>query len=1021
MLGWLVAGTALAATFGTVVPIGGMASDIALDEGRGLVYLADYGANRIDVVSIATQQVTTSIQVNPYPSSLALSPDGQWLVITHLANFQAPQTPVYGLTILNLTKHTTQTLTPSSPPMGVAFCYNGLAFLVTSTDLMLLNPATGTTQEIMTLESLIAIVPPPLPVLTPASIRAIVGASVAASGDATVIDGTIQTDAAPDYLLVRYDAVQGSVTTANWTSTPINGPRVVSVNQNGSRMLSGWGLYHPQGFLLAEFRNPLGSFGVGSHAINSAINTIYAQVPPSTWTVGTPPVLQIVDADNLTLREQINLKENLAGRSVLNAAGTVMYSISDSGLTILPVGALSTYPQVIPSQQDVVFQGQWCSRGVLTQTLKITDPSGNKTDFSLSTSMPGVSFSPATGTTPATVQVSVDTTSLSGTEGTLSGLVSISSVAAVNLPLPVRVLVNNRQPDQRGTLFDVPGTVVDIKADPVRNRFYVLRQDQNEVLVYNASNYTQIGTLRTGNTPWSMTLTTDNQYLVIGADDSQVAHVYNLNTLQFYEYIVFPGGHYPRFIAVAGKSMLAACRVAGPEHTIDQVQFASGTATTFPSLGPWTNSINVDTALVAAPGGAKIMAAEADGTVLLWDANSASFTVARQDVTALSGAVAALNDNTFIVDHYILDGSLVPVETLETASGSSSGFAEAGGLGLRTTAPNASSPGVIQRVDLSSGQGINPTRTAEAPVLPVTTATSVPPQCQVVFGMTLCTEPTTTTTTIGSGFMRSLVALPNGNAIVSLSTTGFTVLPWKYDTALATPQINSIVSAADGASPVAPGGLFSISGSNLAPIKVASNQVPLPTTLGDSCMTINSELVPLIFVSPSEINGQIPFDILGGSTMILQTQAGVSNSFLFNVPADAPSVFETAIPGWASALPTVVRQEGDQWLTVTPTDPIHPNDQLAIFATGLGAVSPEVNSGYPGPTSPLAQALIEPVVTLGSAALFVSYAGLAPGEVGVYQINAQVPFHGIPTGMSVPLTITQGTQSTTVSVRVVDP
>jgi uncharacterized protein (TIGR03437 family) len=287
--------------------------------------------------------------------------------------------------------------------------------------------------------------------------------------------------------------------------------------------------------------------------------------------------------------------------------------------------------------------------------------------------------------------------------------------------------------------------------------------------------------------------------------------------------------------------------------------------------------------------------------------------------------------------------------------------------------------------------------------------------------MTLCTEPTTTTTTIGSGFMRSLVALPNGNAIVSLSTTGFTVLPWKYDTALATPQINSIVSAADGASPVAPGGLFSISGSNLAPIKVASNQVPLPTTLGDSCMTINSELVPLIFVSPSEINGQIPFDILGGSTMILQTQAGVSNSFLFNVPADAPSVFETAIPGWASALPTVVRQEGDQWLTVTPTDPIHPNDQLAIFATGLGAVSPEVNSGYPGPTSPLAQALIEPVVTLGSAALFVSYAGLAPGEVGVYQINAQVPFHGIPTGMSVPLTITQGTQSTTVSVRVVDP
>jgi uncharacterized protein (TIGR03437 family) len=836
-----------------------------------------------------------------------------------------------------------------------------------------------------------------------------------------VIWGTIQTDSQADYLLVKFDATQGMVTTASWTSTPIMGPRVMSVNQDGSRMLTGWGLYHAQGFLLAEFRNPLGNFGVGSHAIDSAHNTIYAEVPSASWTQNAPPVLQVVDADNLTLREQLNLQENLAGRSVLSAAGDMMYSVSDSGLMILPVGALNKTPQVIPSQEDVLIQGQWCNRGVITGTLNITDPSGHKTDFALSSTIPGVSFSPSAGTTPATVQVSVDTTGLSNTQGTLSGLVSISSAGAVNLPLPVRVLVNNRQPDQRGSIFDIPGTIVDLKADPIRNRFYVLRQDKNQVLVYDASNYTQIGTLRTGNTPWSMTLTRDNKYLVVGADDSQVAHVYNLDTLQFYKYIVFPGGHYPRSIAVAGSSMLAACRVAGPVHTIDQVQFGSGIATELPSLGPWKNSINVDTALVAAPGGAKIMVAEADGTALLYDANQASFTAARQDFKALSGAVAALDDNTFVVDHYILNGSAVPVQTLETTSGGSSGFALAAGYGVRTTAPNASSPGVIQRVDMGAGMGISPTRMVEAPALPVTTSTSVPPQCQVVFGQTLCTEPTTTTTTVGSGFMRTLVALPNGQAIVSLSTTGFTVLPWQYDAAVAIPQINAIVSAADGSASVAPGGLFSITGTNLAPINVASNQIPLPTALGDSCMTINGDLVPMIFVSPGQINGQIPFDVQGDATMILNTPAGVSNSFLFNVPAEAPSVFEITVQGWSSAMPTVIRQVGDQWLTVTPTDPIHPNDQLAIFVTGLGAVSPRVTSGYPGLANPLSEALFPPVVTLGNTALFVSYAGLAPGEVGVYQINAQVPFHGIPTGTNIPLTITQGTQSTTVSVRVVNP
>ena len=48
----------------------------------------------------------------------------------------------------------------------------------------------------------------------------------------------------------------------------------------------------------------------------------------------------------------------------------------------------------------------------------------------------------------------------------------------------------------------------------------------------------------------------------------------------------------------------------------------------------------------------------------------------------------------------------------------------------------------------------------------------------------------------------------------------------------------------------------------------------------------------------------------------------------------------------------------------------------------------------------------------------MSYAGLAPDEVGVYQINATVPF-GVPTGLAVPLVISQGGASTTLNVRVV--
>jgi uncharacterized protein (TIGR03437 family) len=58
-------------------------------------------------------------------------------------------------------------------------------------------------------------------------------------------------------------------------------------------------------------------------------------------------------------------------------------------------------------------------------------------------------------------------------------------------------------------------------------------------------------------------------------------------------------------------------------------------------------------------------------------------------------------------------------------------------------------------------------------------------------------------------------------------------------------------------------------------------------------------------------------------------------------------------------------------------------------------------------------------VTLGGVNLSVSYAGLAPGEVGVYQINVSVP-GGVPSGLSLPLTINQGSATITVSMRVVN-
>ena len=150
--------------------------------------------------------------------------------------------------------------------------------------------------------------------------------------------------------------------------------------------------------------------------------------------------------------------------------------------------------------------------------------------------------------------------------------------------------------------------------------------------------------------------------------------------------------------------------------------------------------------------------------------------------------------------------------------------------------------------------------------------------------------------------------------------------------------------------------------------------------------------------------------------MTVHTPGGVSDNYNLTVRANSPSVFLSGQAGPATNLPTVVR--ADNSLLVTDSNPIHRRDTVVIYLTGLGQTSPLVADGMPAPGNPLANALTMPVVDLAGVTLPVLYAGLAPGEVGVYQINATVPSNA-PEGLGIPLTVTQGLAAQTVSVRVV--
>ena len=166
--------------------------------------------------------------------------------------------------------------------------------------------------------------------------------------------------------------------------------------------------------------------------MDSANGLVYSQVPS---TATSTPALTIRDSDNLTLRDTIRLQENLAGKAVLTADSGTIYAISDSGVTVLPVGSLNKTSRVKASTADVLFLGNYCDRGATSQAFTVTDPGGNHTPFTVSAPVgSGVTVTQSSGTTPATVTVTVDPNAFLNQNGTMTVALSISASTAVNIP-----------------------------------------------------------------------------------------------------------------------------------------------------------------------------------------------------------------------------------------------------------------------------------------------------------------------------------------------------------------------------------------------------------------------------------------------------------------------------------------------------------------------------------------------------------------------------------------------------------
>jgi len=200
--------------------------------------------------------------------------------------------------------------------------------------------------------------------------------------------------------------------------------------------------------------------------------------------------------------------------------------------------------------------------------------------------------------------------------------------------------------------------------------------------------------------------------------------------------------------------------------------------------------------------------------------------------------------------------------------------------------------------------------------------------------------------------------------------------------------------------PIAPGTVAAIYGSNLAASTTAATALPLPTTLGGTQVLVGGIAAPLFFVSPGQINAQIPPELPANSAVDVMVVVNGNVSIPRSVPLGS------AAPGIAAyGTGRVIAQHGDYSL-VTPASPARPGEWIVFYLVGMGATSPAVASNQAAPASPLANATVQPKVTIDGAAANVVFAGLTPGGVALYQINCQVPA-GARTG-DLPLVVIQG-------------
>jgi uncharacterized protein (TIGR03437 family) len=201
----------------------------------------------------------------------------------------------------------------------------------------------------------------------------------------------------------------------------------------------------------------------------------------------------------------------------------------------------------------------------------------------------------------------------------------------------------------------------------------------------------------------------------------------------------------------------------------------------------------------------------------------------------------------------------------------------------------------------------------------------------------------------------------------------------------------------------APGELVSLYG-NFGVSAQSANVLPIPETLGGVQVLVNGMAAPILSVSENQIDAWIPYEISDDYFATFQVVVNDSKSNAVTVYADqsSPGIYTNPANGISAG--AILHSD---YTLVNDSSPATPGETVLLYMNGLGTVSPLVGDGVAAPTTTLTYSdeFINDSILVSlqdgagdQAPADVTFAGLAPGFAGLYQVNFTLPTTGLANG-----------------------